>query len=132
MPGRASGHKTLLQPQSLARTVREGVRLGLASGGQGENCESVLLACGGYRWKGLFCRPAAKYYRGPDPCVVNMDGCLTNWRKSHFPFLCQYATGCHLRMGLWGAHPRPPHYGASLTNSFSQWSSVAPISCLFF
>ena len=23
-------------------------------------------------------------------------------------------------MGLWGAHPRPPHYGASLTNSFSQ------------
>ena len=61
-----------------------------------------------------------------------MDGCLVNWWKSHFPFLCQYATGCHLRMGSLGAHPRPPHYGAGLTNSFSQWSSVAPISCLFF
>ena len=35
-------------------------------------------------------------------------------------------------MGLWGAHLRPPHYGASLTNSFTQWSSVAPISCLLF
>ena len=42
------------------RTVREGVRLGSASRGQKENCESVLLACGGYRWKGLFCRPAAR------------------------------------------------------------------------
>ena len=35
-------------------------------------------------------------------------------------------------MGLWGAHLRPPHYGAGLINSFSQWSSVAPISCLLF
>ena len=53
---------------------------------------------------------------GPRPIVktvrtyFNMDGCLVNWRKSHFPFLCQYATGCHPRMGSWGAHPRPPHY----------------------
>ena len=60
VPGRASGHKTLLQPQSLARKVREGVRLGSASRGQGENCEFMLLACGGYRWKGLFHRPAAR------------------------------------------------------------------------
>ena len=57
-----------------------------------------------------------------------MDGCLINWRKSHFPFLCQYATGCHPRMGSWGADPRPPHYGAGLTNSFFsdlQWSLSA-------
>ena len=38
----------------------------------------------------------------PDPCVENMDGCLINWQKSHFPFLCQYVTGYHPRMGLWG------------------------------
>ena len=71
-------------------------------------------------------------YRGPDPCVANMDSCLVNWQKSHFPFLCQYVTRYHPRIESWGAHLRPPHYGASLTNSFSQWSSVAPISCLFF
>ena len=35
-------------------------------------------------------------------------------------------------MGLWGAHLRPPYYGAGLIDSFSQWSSVAPISCLLF
>ena len=28
-------------------------------------------------------------------CVANMDGCLVNWRKSRFPFLCQCATGYH-------------------------------------
>ena len=29
-------------------------------------------------------------------------------------------------------HPRPLHYGVCLINSFSQWSLVAPISCLLF
>ena len=65
-------------------------------------------------------------------CSKHGMAAFIKWQKSHFPFLCQYATGCHLRMGSWGAHPRPPHYGSGLTNSFSHWSSVAPISCLLF
>ena len=41
-------------------------------------------------------------------------------------------TGYHPRIGLWRPHSRPPHYGAGLINSFSQWSSVALIRCLLF
>ena len=40
----------MLQPQSLVRTVGEGVRLGLASGGQGENlslCSWLVEGTGG-------------------------------------------------------------------------------------
>ena len=54
---------------------------------------------------------------------MNMNGCLVNWRKRDW---------MPPENGIVGAHPRPPHYGAGLINSFSQWSSVAPISCLLF
>ena len=52
--------------------------------------------------------------------------------KISLSFSLQYVTGCHPRIGSCRAHLRPSHYRAGLINSFSQWSSVAPISCLLF
>ena len=69
--------------------------------------------------------------RGPDPCVANWMAALSTGENLTFLFsaVCNWMPP---KNGIVGAYPRPPHYGTGLNNSFSQWSSVAPISCLLF